>query len=39
MECLDFEVTANNKYIICAGKEGVIKVYDYFMRGEAVASS
>jgi hypothetical protein len=24
---------------VCAGKEGVIKVYDYFMRGELIAST
>ena len=39
MECLDFQISRNNKFILCAGKEGVIKVYDYFMRGEVVASS
>ena len=39
LECLDFTISDNNKFIICAGKEGVIKVYDYFMRGEMVASS
>lgn len=38
MECLDFEITSNNKYIIVAGREGVIKIYDYFMRGDAIAS-
>lgn len=39
MECIDFQITSNNRYIICSGKEGVIKVYDYFMRGEVIASS
>ena len=39
MECKDFEISPNNKYLIFAGKEGVIKVFDYFMRGEIVASS
>lgn len=39
MECMDFQISANNKYIVCAGKEGVLKVYDYFMRGDVVASS
>jgi hypothetical protein len=39
MECLDFEISSNNKYIFLAGKEGVIKVYDYFMRGEILPSS
>ena len=39
MECLDFQISANNKFILCAGKEGVIKVFDYFMRGEVLPSS
>lgn len=39
MECLDFEISSNNKFIFLAGKEGLIKVYDYFMRGEVIASS
>lgn len=39
MECLDFQISSNNKFILCAGKEGVLKVYDYFMRGEVIASS
>lgn len=39
MECLDFEISSNNKYIVVAGKEGVIKVFDYFMRGEILPSS
>jgi len=39
MECLDFDISANNKYIFVAGREGVIKVYDYFMRGEVIAST
>jgi hypothetical protein len=39
MECVDFKISDNNRFIICAGKEGVIKVYDYFMRGEVIASS
>jgi len=39
MECVDFQITTNNRFIICAGKEGVIKVYDYFMRGGPVAST
>lgn len=39
MECVDFHITSNNKFIVCAGKEGVIKVYDYFMRGGPVAST
>ena len=39
MECVDFQITANNRFILCAGKEGVIKAYDYFMRGGPVAST
>ncbi len=39
MECLDFLITPNNKYIMACGKEGVVKIYDYFMRGDLVASS
>lgn len=38
MECLDFEISANNKFIFVAGREGVIKVYDYFMRGDVIAN-
>jgi WD40 repeat protein len=39
MECVDFEISDNNRFILCAGKEGTVKVYDYFMRGEIIASS
>jgi hypothetical protein len=38
MECLDFVISKNNRYIVCTGKEGVIKVFDYFMRGEIIPS-
>ena len=38
MECLDFVISKNNRFIICTGKEGVIKVFDYFMRGEIIPS-
>lgn len=38
LECLDFEISANNKFIFIAGREGIIKVYDYFLRGDAIAS-
>jgi len=38
MECVDFQISANNRFIICAGKEGTIKVFDYFMRGDIIAS-
>ena len=37
MECLDFEISSNNKYLVCAGKEGVLKIYDYFLRGQPLA--
>lgn len=39
LECKDFEISPNNKYLLFAGKEGVIKIFDYFMRGDVVASS
>jgi WD40 repeat protein len=39
LECLDFEISPNNKFIACCGKEGVIKIYDYYMRGSAIPSS
>lgn len=39
MECLDFEISDNNKFIFVAGREGVIKVFDYFMRGDIIAST
>lgn len=39
LECTDFEISPNNKFIACSGKEGVVKVYDYFMRGSAIPSS
>ena len=32
-ECLDFTITSNNKWVIVAGSDGFIRVYDYFMRG------
>lgn len=39
LECLDFEISPNCKFIAVCGKEGVVKVYDYFMRGAATPSS
>lgn len=39
LECVDFQISENNRFIICAGKEGTIKVFDYFMRGEIIPSS
>lgn len=38
LECVDFQISQNNRFIVCAGKEGVIKVFDYFMRGEVLPS-
>lgn len=38
-ECLDFEISPNSQYIISVGKEGIIKVFDYFMRGSKVIPS
>jgi hypothetical protein len=32
-DCIDFLVTPNNKYVIVSGKDGLIRVFDYFMRG------
>jgi hypothetical protein len=37
-ECTDFVVPTNGKFIIAAGKEGFIRVYDYFLRGQLVAA-
>lgn len=39
LECVDFHISDNNRFIVCAGKEGIIKVFDYFMRGEIIPSS
>ena len=33
LEPTDFITSPNNKFIIFSGKDGHIKVYDYFMRG------
>ena len=38
LEPTDFLITPNNKFIICAGVDGHIKVYAYFMRGTLVAA-
>jgi len=34
--CIDFEISPNNKYIATCGKDGLIKVFDYFMRGNNI---
>ena len=39
LETYDFEVSPNNQYIAVAGKDGVVKVFDYFMRGEVLPAS
>jgi len=39
MECLDFQISSNCKFIVCSGKEGTVKVFDYFMRGDVIPSS
>ena len=33
LECIDFMVAPNGKFIMAAGKEGLIRIYDYFLRG------
>lgn len=38
LETTDFVISPNNKFIICTGKDGQIKVYDYFMRGKLIAA-
>jgi hypothetical protein len=37
-ESTDMRVTPNGKFIIVAGKENMIRVYDYFLRGKAIAA-
>lgn len=34
--CIDFEISPNNKYIATWGKDGLIKIFDYFMRGNKI---
>lgn len=38
MQCLDFKISPNNQFIFAVGKEGSVRVYDYFMRGSVVAA-
>ena len=38
MQCLDFIISPNNQFLVAVGKEGTVKVYDYFMRGSTIAS-
>ena len=37
-ECTDFAISPNGKFIFVSGKENLIRVYDYFLRGSLVAS-
>ena len=34
--CLDFIISDNYKYIFSAGTDGLIKIFDYYMRGEII---
>jgi len=38
LECVDFAISPNCKYIAVCGREGVVKIFDYFMRGSALPS-
>ena len=37
-ECTDFTIAPNGKFIFVAGKENLIRVYDYFLRGQVIAA-
>jgi hypothetical protein len=37
-ESTDLQLTKNGKFIVVAGKENLIRIYDYFMRGKVIAS-
>ena len=37
-QCTDFAIAPNGKFILVAGKENLIRVYDYFLRGQIIAS-
>lgn len=37
-ESTDLLMTSNGKFMAVAGKENLIRVYDYFLRGKLVAS-
>ena len=39
LEATDLRITPNGKFIIVAGKENMIRVYDYFLRGKMIAAS
>jgi WD40 repeat protein len=38
-ECLDFSISDNCKFLITSGKDGFIKVFDYFMRGDILPAA
>ena len=37
-ECTDFTIAPNGKFIMAAGKEGLVRIYDYFLRGKITAA-
>ena len=37
-ESTDLQLTKNGKFIFVAGKENIIRIYDYFMRGKVIAA-
>jgi WD40 repeat protein len=39
LECVDFNISENNRFILCVGREGTVKIFDYFMRGDVIPSS
>jgi WD40 repeat protein len=39
LEALDFSISPNCKFLAVCGREGVVKIFDYFMRGRAVPSA
>ena len=37
-EATDMHVTPNGKFIAVAGKENMLRIYDYFLRGKIIAA-
>ena len=37
-ESTDIQVTSNGKFLAVAGKENMIRIYDYFLRGKLIAA-
>ena len=37
-ESTDVQVTSNGKFLIVSGKENMIRIYDYFLRGKLIAA-